>query len=122
MQPYPKSRSIRFDAWLAVGAWVLLLVFMTGAVLSWTSFELQGKRVLVWALGTFLLVVVVRLPVTLSHRCPVCQKRPTVQGFAPIHDLAKHDKGLDGWSRVVWNVFRNRPFRCIHCGEQFLAE
>jgi hypothetical protein len=60
--------------------------------------------------------------VTLSHSCPVCQRHPTIQGFGPIHRLAERGKGLDGWSRVVWNVFRNRPFRCIHCGEQFHAK
>ena len=122
MQTYPRSRLIRIDAWLAVFAWLLLLIFLAGVIVSWTSFEFQGKRVLVWALAVFFLAVLARIPATLGHKCPVCRKRPTVQGFAPIHDLARHEKGLDGWSRVVWNVFRNRPFRCIHCGEQFLAE
>jgi len=122
IRKYPKSRWIRIEAWLTVLAWVVLLVLLVGVVMSWTSFEAQGKSIAVWAMGIFFFTALASVSATLGHKCPVCRKRPTVEGFAPLHEFTKHENGLVGGSRVAWRVFRNRPFRCIHCGEQFVAE
>jgi hypothetical protein len=125
MRAYPQFRLIRLDAIAAVGSWASFLVgalaLIIGSGLSVFSIvEVDGSFVFFPCLAFFVLALV-HCAASFLHRCPTCARHPTIQGFTPVHDSAKSSRGLEGWSRVVWDVFRKRPFRCIHCGDEYVA-
>ncbi len=121
IRSYPKSRRIQFDAYSVLGAWALLvtcgLLFALGL-----AFRLSIDAVLITTFTVFLVVALLHVVLALSHRCPSCNKHPTVQGLAPIHPSAVPQSGMSGWARVIWDVYRRQQFTCIHCGEQFRVD
>src|SRR5690606_17752270 len=121
MHPYPQFRLIRLDAMAAVGSWVSLLAFIIGAGFSAFSIVEVEVSFVLFPFLAFFFFALLHISASFLHRCPKCARHPTVQGFTPVHDSAKSDRGLEGWGRVVWDVFRNSPFRCIHCGEEYVA-
>lgn len=121
MRQYPHARLIRWDASVVVAAWALLAVGGAAAVLA----GLIKPAAMHWAmLGLFGGVGFAALHAVLAflHKCPVCAKRPMVQGLTPVHPDSVSQSTLDGWAGVAWNVHRNRRFTCIHCGTAFTCE
>jgi hypothetical protein len=121
MRVYPQHKVLRADAYTVILAWIALpLAFLTLLLGNYLPSPIGGPAFFS-LFAAFFALALIHLALSLLHRCPTCKKHPTIQGFKPIHPAAKSEKGLDGWSRVVWNIFRNRPFRCIHCGDEFVA-
>ena len=121
MKEYPQHKVIKADAYSVILAWMTLptafLTLLAGGFLP----PDVAKTAVLGLFAAFFALVLIHLGLSLSHQCPTCEKHPTAQGFKQVHPNARSEEGLDGWSRVVWNVFRNRPFNCIHCGDEFVA-
>jgi hypothetical protein len=117
-QPYPRANRIRYDALSVVAAWFLLA--LCGVL--WLLALALGTKVqpfLTFALPAFLGAALLHLVLAFMHKCPVCRKHPTVQGFKPVHPNAVRQSKLAGWAGVVARVLAGGPFVCIHCGTEF---
>ena len=122
MRIYPQHRLLRADSYTVILAWVALPSAFVALFLGKYSQLPISIYDFLGLFAVFFIFALSHLALSLLHRCPTCKKHPTIQGFKPIHPAAKSQKGLDGWARVVWNVFRKKPFRCIHCGDEFVAQ
>jgi hypothetical protein len=118
---YPKSNIALLDARLVAAAWVALailavslLLILVGSSLGWPLFKASFPM--------FAFFAAAHLVASLRHRCPVCLKRPTMQGFAPVHPQSKSQSSLEGWAGAVVNVLRRGRLVCIHCGTEFSVE
>jgi hypothetical protein len=117
-QPYPHAQRIRYDALSVAVAWALLVL----SVVLWLFAVALAAQVLplfTFALFAFFAAAAVHLILAFTHKCPVCGKHPTVQGFKPVHPDAARQSKLTGWSGVVVRVLVGGPFVCIHCGTEF---
>ena len=115
MREYPQSRTIRFDAYSVIAAWVSLCLAVILLVLVLAGLPLLP---LLLAAGTlFLLSAASHLLLAFAHKCPECLKHPTIQGFAPVHPQAP--PSADGWAGVILKVVRHQQFVCIHCGAAY---
>ncbi|WP_156374676.1 hypothetical protein [Pseudorhodoferax sp. Leaf274] len=97
---------------VVAGAAVLLAGLIQPAAMRW------AMLVLYVALGFGALHAVLAF----IHKCPMCAKRPMVEGFTQIHPDAVSQSKLRGWAGVAWNVHRNQRFVCIHCGTPFKCD
>jgi hypothetical protein len=61
-----------------------------------------------WLLGFASAVLVARILLAYSHRCPDCGRHPTIE---------LSDDHL--WARTLRDVGRKRRFNCLHCGSAF---
>ena len=122
MRNYPQHRLIKADALAAVLAWFAIPIGLIAILGGGLLFPGRNSGVFFTPWLMFFVFGFAHALFSFLHRCPVCNKHPTIQTFKPIHEKAIYEKGLAGWSRVVWNVFRSKPFRCIHCGEEFIAD
>ena len=121
MHHYPHARLIRWDASVVVATWVLLIV--AGAALLLVALvKPTAVQWAIWVLYAALGFGVLHVVLAFMHRCPVCTKRPMVQGFTPVHRDAALQSTLSGWAGVAWNVYRHRRFVCIHCGTPFTCD
>ena len=125
MRAYPQYRLIRADAAVVVACWGALLGGVVAFVVTFVLFEIFAVSVPDSVVQAFfacaLFLGLLHVVTSLTHRCPNCRKHPTIQGFKPIHEKAIVESGITGWGRVVWDVFRNKPFTCIHCGDVYVA-
>jgi hypothetical protein len=117
-QRYPHATAIRWDAYSVVAAWALLavcvLLVVLGVLVSQSFFY-----TVIPVFKVFVAVAAVRLGLAFTHKCPICGKRPTVQGFTPVHPASIAQSKLSGWAGVVARVVVGGPFVCIHCGTEF---
>jgi hypothetical protein len=90
-------------------------VLLVLAVAAWPSLFVSVIAVF----KVFVAVALVHLVLAFTHKCPVCEKHPTVQGFKPVHPASVSQSKLSGWAGVVASVVRNSSFVCIHCGTEF---
>ena len=121
MRQYPHARLIRWDASIVVAAWALLALSVTAIFLV----GLFRKSDMAWAISALLValgVAAMHFVLALIHKCPVCSKRPMVEGFTPLHPDSVSQARLSGWAGVAWNVYRHRRFICIHCGTAFACD
>jgi hypothetical protein len=121
MRQYPQAKLIRWDALVVVAAWVLIPVAGLAVVLA----GLVKPAAVQWAMFVLYLglgLAALHAVLAFIHKCPVCTKRPMVEGFAPVHPDSVSQSKLKGWAGVAWNVHRNRRFTCIHCGTAFTCE
>jgi hypothetical protein len=73
------------------------------------------------ALWTFFLAAGVHITLAFLHKCPSCDKHPTIQGFKPPHPASLGQSRAQGWAGVVMSVVIRRCFVCIHCGVEHKA-
>lgn len=121
MRQYPHARLIRCDAFVVVVAWALLAL-AGGGVLLVGLFQPAAVQWAMWALYFALGVAALHVLLALIHKCPVCAKRPMIEGFAPVHPDSVSQSKLSGWAGVAWSVHRHRRFNCIHCGTAFTCD
>jgi len=121
LREYRQHRLIRLDAYTAILGWITLPLAFLLFTLAKASIIKVHDGIIFATFGAFFFFAIAHFAISFSHKCEACRKHPTIQGLAPVHPYAQHSTGLDGWSRVVWDVFRNRRFRCIHCGEQYIT-
>ena len=76
----------------------------------------------IWVLYAGLGFAALHAVLAFIHKCPVCKKRPMVEGFTPVHPDSAPQSKLNGWAGVAWSVHRNRRFICIHCGTPFTCD
>jgi hypothetical protein len=118
LQPYPQSRRLVLDAWSVVLAWGLLVL----AIAAPLAPAFGGTKVLPafqYVFGTFAAAASLHVLLALLHKCPLCGKHPTIQGFAPPHPDSATQAAVAGWAGVVVSVLRRQRFVCIHCGTGF---
>ena len=118
---YPKSGVALLDARIVAATWAALLalalsllLFIVLPTLAWPIVKIVGPA--------FILLAAAHVVFSLKHKCPVCSKRPKIQGFAPVHPGSKSQSALEGWGGVVMNILRRRKLVCIHCGTEFRVE
>jgi hypothetical protein len=116
--PYPFASRIRADAYAVVAAWALMLLCAVLWLLGSVA-RLPVREALSYAFSAFLIVAAIHVVLAFTHKCPVCSKHPTVQGFKPVHPDSVAQSRLTGWSGVVISVLRRRQLICIHCGTRF---
>jgi hypothetical protein len=121
MRVYPQHRLIQADAMAAVLAWFAIPIGFIAILAGGLLFPGKSAGIFFTPWVMFFVFGLAHALLAFLHQCPDCHKHPTIQGFKPVHERAIYEKGIAGWSRVVWNVFRSKPFRCIHCGEEFVA-
>ena len=118
MRQYPRAKLIRWDASVVVATWALLAVAGAAVVLV----GLIEPAAMQWAMLVLYVGLgfgALHVVIAFIHKCPVCAKRPMVEGFTPVHPDSVFQSKLSGWAGVAWNVHRNRRFVCIHCGTPF---
>lgn len=112
---YPKTRLIRADAISVIVTWSLMA--MVGVLWLARVAGVPGlEGAVAPALGTFFLSAGVHVTLSFLHRCPSCDKHPTIQGLKPPHPAFVGQSKADGWAGVVLSVVLKRHFICIHCG------
>ena len=82
MPLYPNAKLLRLDALAAVAAWTFGLFAVLTQVFVWLvppAESVLGKA----ALSAFLVAAAAHIVLALLHRCRVCGKHPTIQGFEP---------------------------------------
>jgi hypothetical protein len=121
MRKYPQATVIRLDAFVVVLTWAVGGVTAIGLLLAAFVFPPVVPWVLKVLYGTLALGLA-HVLLAFCHRCPICSKHPTIQGFGPVHPDAMGQSKLTGWSGVVMSVFRRKCFNCIHCGTAFDCE
>jgi hypothetical protein len=121
MRHYPHARLIRWDALVVVVAWALLAV-SGGGVLLVGLLKPAALQWAMWALYVALGFSALHVLLAFIHKCPVCAKRPMIEGFTPVHPDSISQARLNGWAGVAWNVHRHRRFICIHCGTEFTCD
>jgi hypothetical protein len=120
MRQYPHARLIRWDAAIVVAAWAFLAAAGAGILLGFIKSAAMQWAMLPLSVG--LGFAAVHGVLAFFHKCPVCTKRPMVEGLAQVHPESASQSKLDGWAGVAWNVHRNRRFVCIHCGTPFTCD
>ena len=118
---YPKSNIALLDARLLAATWAALLALGIGLLLFTVVPTLAWPLVKV-ASPAFLLLAAAHAVSSYKHECPVCTKRPTIQGFTPVHPNSKSQSAVEGWAGAVMNILRRRRLVCIHCGTEFRIE
>lgn len=117
---YPKVRLLRADAISVVTTWCLMII--TGVF--WLTYSAgvpalgNAAKLASWA---FFVAAGVHVVLAFLHKCPSCNKHPTIQGFKPPHPDSLNQSRADGWAGVVISVLREKRFVCIHCGTEFQA-
>jgi hypothetical protein len=118
MRRYPQAKVIWLDCLTDLLARATLMFASAVLVLAifWAPVLVPWFRALLFvSLG----LAVVNVGLAYSHRCPLCLKRPTMQGLAVFHAETAKKAGLLGGSAVAWRVLRHRELTCIHCGASF---
>lgn len=119
MREYPQHRLIQLDALTVVLAWLALVCILALLFFGLASSAFASDGVIIVMVVIFILFSLAHFFLSFQHRCPECLKHPTIQGFSPVHPKARAQSGMQGWTRVVWDVLRKRQFSCIHCGETY---
>ncbi|MDZ7919718.1 hypothetical protein [Rhodoferax sp.] len=120
-QIYPSTFAVRMDAYSVFVAWALAVA----CVILWALvvfLKLPFGCLLGFAGKAFLGAAAVHVALAFTHKCPVCGKRPTVQGFKPPHPDSQTQSKFTGWAGVVVSVVRRSEFTCIHCGTNFFLK
>jgi hypothetical protein len=93
------------------------IFFVAGMALD-LSPRWAGPIVFVF-LPAFIVFAMTHLILSFCHKCPLCGRHPTVQGFKSRHPGAFGQAALKGWSGTVVNILLRRRLVCIHCGQEF---
>ena len=118
---YPKSSIALLDARVVAATWAALLLVGI-ALMLFLVMPTIARPVLKVSVPVFILLAVAHVALSFQHQCPVCSKRPTIQGFAPVHSDSKSQSALEGWGGAVVNILRRRRLICIHCGSEFRVQ
>lgn len=100
MRQYPQARLIRWDAFIVVTAWLLLAAAGVAVVLI----ALVEPAAMEWAMAVLYLgisLTALHVVMAFIHKCPVCTKRPMIEGFTPVHPNAALQSKLKGWAGVA---------------------
>ena len=117
---YPQTRLIRLDALSVFASWYLF--YLSFLVLVAAYFDIVPYSVVVWVFGSCVLTAMIHVLLANMHRCPNCNKHPTIEGFRPVHPASEQQSNVSGWAGVIKNVMKNKKFVCIHCGQEFACD
>lgn len=110
---YPNANVIYLDALSVALVWAMAPI----GIVFYYFLNLEALAIL--TIVIFFLGILLHIVLAFLHRCPVCEKHPTIQGFAPPHEASVGQSYCTGWAGVVVSVLRRHKFVCIHCGTKF---
>ncbi len=114
---YPQHRLLRADAVSVVVTWSLLGLAGVLGLLRLAGLDQLETAAKVSVIG-FFVATLVHIVLALLHKCPDCEKHPTIQGLTPLHPASLKQSRASGWAGVVVCVLRKKRFVCIHCGTE----
>ncbi|MDH5821913.1 hypothetical protein QFW77_02745 [Luteimonas sp. RD2P54] len=126
MERYPQSQVMVLNAYTAVATAVFTVMFVLALFADILLLEIFDRSLSfapkaplpLVLLGLSALSLLAHVGLALAHKCPRCNKHPTIQGFASPHPSVAAG-GDDAWAAVIREVLKKRTFTCIHCGSTY---
>ena len=117
---FPRTFLLKVAAITVMIAWLTILAFLVSIALAKNGLVNLTEPVAMSMFGSLVSCAALYIVFSLTLRCSKCHHRVLVQENSTPPYGEKLWK-MDGWASVVVRVVFMRRFRCMHCGQRYLA-
>ena len=111
---YSHSKELVLTSYLVLASWLLLLFCILLFIYGFIEIDFNHK-ILYLTFYIFLFISTIAISLSLTHKCPNCDKRFLMETPGIKHQNAKHLYHLDYWASTIVDVIFNKQFTCMYC-------